>query len=366
MRTFRNNFYQLLFTAIVCCMTSAASAATTSYLLKINPSMSSSNTSGGFAGFNQNFTLSGTFNAHITDGSTIQFENVDVVGTALDSPNNQYPPGTVVKFTDFPGFPGKIDATYFGGSILIENIQQSYSGTFDGKSLAMKGQVLPISGADFFTTVYSLYASVVSPVPSPSPSPLPALSVGDVSVTTLQDIMAYWTPVVVDITMTPMPPTCLIVSAPLYGKATVDEYCASGSYTPAPGYVGKDGFTYQAVKGSFVSNIGKVSVSVLPPMKQCVDQTPIVMLTSFGAGQDATVNATLVTTFVGHIIKSTAGSLNICPASRLEFRANSTVGQAICKINGVVVGAKGYLKPHDRLVCSNQPEGRDIDRFRIR
>ena len=366
MSSFKTGFFRCFFLAFACSMASAASAVTTSYFLTIDPLMSMSNTSGGIAGFNQNFTLSGTFYAHIrdnvTDGNAIQFENIDVVGTALDSPNNQYPPGTVVKFTDFPAFPGTLDANNFGGSILIDNIQHSYSGTFDGKSLAMKGQLLPISGADFFTTIYSLYAGVVTP--QPSPTPIPALSVGDVSVTLLQDTTVQWTPVVVDLTMNPVAPTCRLVSPPVYGIATIDEFCRSGTYTPAPGYAGKDLFSYQAAKLGFVSNVGNVSVTI--DADTCTTQNPMVMLTSLGAGQDAAVNRTLITTFVGYILKSTSSALTICPGSRLEFRTQSTVGPAICRLNGLYVGDKGILKPRDRLTCSNLPQGGDIDRFFIR
>ncbi|MEK7413136.1 MAG: Ig-like domain-containing protein, partial [Planctomycetota bacterium] len=162
--------------------------------------------------------------------------------------------------------PGSINSTfpiclacpiYFSGSIVINNIQQSYTGYFDSMRplMAMKGQVLPLSGADFFTTVYSLNAAVTS---------TPALSVDDIDITVRTDTTATWTPRVIDITLSIEPPTCRIINLPAHGTATVDTYCRSGTYTPEPGYLGGDSFTYQAAKGGLLSNLGTVSVKVIP------------------------------------------------------------------------------------------------------
>ncbi|MDO8704145.1 MAG: Ig-like domain-containing protein [Sulfuricaulis sp.] len=349
-------FFRNFFLVLVCFAAAPVSAATTSYLLTIDPLISSSNVSGGFAGFNQNFTLSGTFNAHITDDVTIQFENIDVVGTALDSSNNQYPPGTVVKFTNFPTFPGDFNSISFGGSIVIDNIQQSYTGTFDGKKLAMKGQVLPISGADFFTTVYSLNAAVATP------TPFPPLSVGDVSITTLQDTMAFWTPVAIDLTMTPMAPTCRIVNTPANGTATVDEYCRSGTYMPAPGFIGNDAFTYQAAKGSMVSNIGTVSVAVSEGSvdQVCVQNNPVFQFSQTGK------QGTLTITFTGNITSHTNKEVKVCPGTTLSYMTTSTQGSVICKVKNNTTRGSGNLKINDHIKCTDKPAGKDKVHFKVK
>jgi hypothetical protein len=361
-------FFSLMF---VCFMAAPVSAATTSYLLTIDPLTSSSNTSGGFAGFNQNFTLSGTFNAHITDGITVQFENIDVVGTALDSPNNQYPPGTVVKFTDFPTFPGSIISSpclacpiSFSGSIVIDNIQQSYTGYFDSMRplMAMKGQVLPLSGADFFTTVYSLNAAVATTVPSPTPTPVPPLSVGDVSITTLRDTMAFWTPVVIDLTMTPMAPTCRIVNPAANGAATVDEFCRSGTYMPAPGFIGNDTFTYQATKNGFASNMGTVAVAVTEgPVDQiCVQNNPVSQFSQTGK------QGTLTISFTGNITSHTNKEAKVCPGTTLKYNATSTQGPVVCKVKNNTTRGSGSLKINDHLKCTDKPAGKDKVGFKVK
>ena len=366
-------FFSILFLAFIGFMAAPVSAATTSYLLKIDPLTSSSNISGGIAGFNQNFTLSGTFNALITDGTTIQFENIDVVGTALDSPNNQYPPGTVVKFTDFPTFPGVINTTFpiclacpisFSGSIVINNIQQSYTGAFDSMRplMAMKGQVLPLSGADFFTTVYSLNAAVTTPAPSPTPTPAPPLSVGDVSITTLRDTAAVWTPVVIDLTMTPMAPTCRIVNPPANGTATIDDYCRSGTYMPAPGFIGNDVFTYQASKGSLVSNIGTVAVAVTEgPVDQiCVQNNPVSQFSQTGK------QGTLTISFTGNITSHTNKEVKICPGTILKYQASSTQGPVECKVRNNTTRGSGSLKINDHIKCTDKPAGKDKVWFKVK
>ena len=354
--------FSILLLALVGFMAAPVSAAATSYLLTIDPQVSSSNTSGGIAGFNQNFMLSGTFSAHVTDDITIQFENIDVVGAALDSPNNMVPPGTVVKFTDFPNFPGEIKANIFGRSITIDNIQQTFTGTFDGKRLAMKGQALPISGADFFTTVYSLNAAVIASTPAPTPSPVPALSVGDVSIITPQDTTAFWTPVVIDLTMTPMAPTCRIVNPPANGTATIDDYCRSGTYMPAPGFIGNDVFTYQATKGSLVSNIGTVTVAVTegPVDQVCVQHNPVSQFSQTGK------QGTLTISFTGNITSHTNKEVRVCPGTALSYTTSSTLGPVVCRVRNNTTRGSGTLKINDHLKCTDKPAGKDKVYFKVK
>lgn len=66
----------------------------------------------------------------------------------------------------------------------------------------------------------------------------------DVALTTPQETQAAWTPDVSDRDGDPV--TCAIVTPPTHGSATVATDCASGSYTPSPGYSGSDSFIYAA------------------------------------------------------------------------------------------------------------------------
>jgi hypothetical protein len=83
---------------------------------------------------------------------------------------------------------------------------------------------------------------------------------GNVMVTASEDGPSVgWTPAVAD------PDTasrsCLIVSAPANGSASVTNNCSSGSYTPKPNFSGSDTFTYQVSDGTSTA-IGTVSVTV--------------------------------------------------------------------------------------------------------
>lgn len=157
------SFLRILCLALAFLSIAPAQAVTNGYVLKVAPG-SKANMSGGFAGWVQDFALSGTFQATVTDGSSIQFANIDVVATALNSANNQYPPGTVINFTSLPTFPGTYDGLNFAGSLTNG---PSYAGTFNGSLLSMNGQSLPPGTCcDQITTVYSIGATVV-PVTNP-------------------------------------------------------------------------------------------------------------------------------------------------------------------------------------------------------
>jgi len=91
-----------------------------------------------------------------------------------------------------------------------------------------------------------------------------------------------------------------------------------------------------------------------------------------GGGESDAVNETLKLKFLGPVT-TTTGLINrgrnrveICPGSTVSFEAESTVGPVSCKVNGRSVGDRGVVVAGDMLVCTNRPEGSDVDRFTIR
>jgi hypothetical protein len=206
------------------------------------------------------------------------------------------------------------------------------------------------TGAPFYLRLAGPTSLIVDPIPV----------VGDVSITMQQATTAVWKPVVSilgDITV-----SCEIASPPQHGAASVMSDCSQGTYTPAVGYVGTDSFVYRAY-GGIGSADGTVTVNVNAP--DCSTKYPVVRLTTDGAGQSRAINTTLTTTFTGNIVKAGTNKLVICRDSVLQFQAQSSVGSAHCLVNGVFMGTSGFLKASDRLVCSNNPTGADVDTFRI-
>ena len=95
-------------------------------------------------------------------------------------------------------------------------------------------------------------------------------------------------------------------------------------------------------------------------------------VTTVGGGAPDAVNETLTVTFSGPVATS-RGLTNrgrnlvpVCRGSTITFEADSTIGAASCKVNGVSVGRSGILSAGDALHCTNEPEGRDSDRFLVR
>ena len=96
---------------------------------------------------------------------------------------------------------------------------------------------------------------------------------------------------------------------------------------PAPGFIGNDVFTYQAAKGSFVSNIGTVTVAVTEgPLDQiCAQYNPVSLLTLTGK------QGTLTIRFTGHIVSYTNKVVKVCPGTVLSYTTTSTQGPVVCK-----------------------------------
>ena len=100
-------------------------------------------------------------------------------------------------------------------------------------------------------------AEAVAPPPS---NVQPA--VANLALVTNQNSSVTWTPRVNDANGDPL--TCRIRYPAYYGVASVAPDCSSGTYTPNPGFVGNDSFTYQAKDQALVSNLGDVTVTVGP------------------------------------------------------------------------------------------------------
>jgi hypothetical protein len=107
------------------------------------------------------------------------------------------------------------------------------------------------------------------------------------------------------------------------------------------------------------------------------------------AGGSPLTEYTLTVTFRGPVVRVREGRMNrltVCPGARVAFQAESTLGDPRCWIGprrashsaasggssrgrssrGRSGGAvAGTLESGDVLVCSNRPDGRDVDRFRI-
>ena len=189
---------------------------------------------------------------------------------------------------------------------------------------------------------------------------------GDIAIGTHSGLIREWIP---DVTSADgYPVTCSILSQPTNGVATVDAGCTFGTYQSNDSFTGIDTFMYTVTAGG-VSATATVTVNVSPT--QC-HAYPLKMVTTTGGGQSQSVNGQLVTTFTGRLTTEqglTSGAKNkvtICPGSTVEFDSVSTVGTARCSINGIATAANGTVAAGDKLICTNKPDGSDIDRFSVK
>ena len=95
------------------------------------------------------------------------------------------------------------------------------------------------------------------------------------------------------------------------------------------------------------------------------------------AGGPPLIEHTLTVQFEGPLVRvhearseHAPNQLFLCPGSRIEFQAESTLGEAHCWVSRGVGRqprgsgtATGTLQARDTLVCSNEPEGSDTDVF---
>lgn len=125
--------------------------------------------------------------------------------------------------------------------------------------IAMVGFPCPPSYVGYGTVLIDNV--VVAEAVAPPPSNVPP-AVANLSLTTIQNNSVTWTPRVNDANGDPL--ACTIRYPASNGVATVAPDCSSGTYTPNPGFVGNDSFTYRAKDQALLSNLGNVSVTVGP------------------------------------------------------------------------------------------------------
>ena len=197
--------------------------------------------------------------------------------------------------------------------------------------------------------------------------------VKDISITVESGVVSPWIP---DFTESGSgyPHSCAIATNALNGNATVNADCSSGSYVSGAGYTGLDSFVYVVTDdGAGFQSTGTVTVNVLPPPDPaCINSYPVKQMTTVGGGQSPSVNSTVQTTFTGHITTEaglTFGSKNavkVCSGTTVDYETISSVGTALCHINGVAVANTGSMSFGDKLICTNKPDGSDTDRFSVK
>ena len=176
----------------------------------------------------------------------------------------------------------------------------------------------------------------------------------------------------VDCYGTPLDVSCAITSQAANGIATVSPDCSSGTYQSGAGFFGADSFTYAVTDKQGASGTGTVFVSCVYDSFPFCDNNQVRQITTTGGGQGTAANATVQTTFTGKITTEaglTSGgknSVKICPDTNVDYETTSTVGTALCRINGVAVANTGTLAIGDKLICTNKPDGSDTDRFSVK
>jgi hypothetical protein len=91
----------------------------------------------------------------------------------------------------------------------------------------------------------------------------------------------------------------------------------------------------------------------------CIEAYPIKQII-----YDSKSKLTMVVT--GNISKSTNKEVRICPTTKLEYNATSTVHPVTCYINNVVVAPKGSVSVDSQLKCNVKPYAGDQYRIRIK
>ena len=197
--------------------------------------------------------------------------------------------------------------------------------------------------------------------------------VNDVNISGESATVINWVPSFTDDPNAGDTHTCWIEANASNGNATVNADCSGGTYTSGIAYEGIDNFTYSVTNQSGLSDTGTVTVNVLPaPDPVCINSYPVKQVTTVGGGQSAAINATVQTTFTGYITTEaglTSGGKNavkVCSGTTVDYETTSSVGTALCRINGVASAASGTIFIGDKLICTNKPDGSDTDRFSIK
>jgi hypothetical protein len=110
------------------------------------------------------------------------------------------------------------------------------------------------------------------------------------------------------------------------------------------------------------------------PATACELAHPISQVATERVGHNVPTNRTLTVTFIGPIANADKlkpggkQKLKVCEGTRLEYRAESTVGSVSCTLDKKPMPPQGAIKVDagmQRLVCMNKPEGSDVDQFQI-
>lgn len=106
----------------------------------------------------------------------------------------------------------------------------------------------------------------------------------------------------------------------------------------------------------------------------CEIAHPISMVATENAGRHVPTNRTMTVTLIGPITnvnKLKHGGkqrVTICEGARLQYRTESTVGSVSCTLDKKAMPPQGAIKIDagvQRFVCTNKPEGNDVDQFQI-
>ena len=184
------------------------------------------------------------------------------------------------------------------------------------------------------------------------------------------DSIAVWQPVVSDPDGDSL--TCRLERLPTHGVVTLALDCSGGTYTPSPGYVGPDSFSYYAKDGIFDSNFANVNVTVYsgpapsptptptPTTRPCEADYPVTRVNSVGK------QGTLSVTFTGNIVSLTNKEIKICPDTALSYAAGSTQDVVKCKVKNNLSSGNGMLRIRDHLKCTDKPAGKDKIQFKVK
>ena len=110
------------------------------------------------------------------------------------------------------------------------------------------------------------------------------------------------------------------------------------------------------------------------PATACETSHPISMVATESVGRNVPTNRTMTVTLIGPITnanKLTRGGkqkIQVCEGTRLQYHAESTAGTASCTLDKKPMPPQGAIKVDagmQRLVCTDKPDGGDVDQIQI-
>ncbi|MEK7817155.1 MAG: hypothetical protein AAB281_02755 [Actinomycetota bacterium] len=136
------------------------------------------------------------------------------------------------------------------------------------------------------------------------------------------------------------------------------------------------------LKTAITLTLGTLAALTLPagpaaatgPATACEIAHPISMVATEHAGQNVPTNRTMTVTFIGPIANADKlkpggkQKIMVCEGSPLQYRTESTVGSVSCTLDKKPMPPQGAIKVDasvQRFVCTNKPDGSDVDQFQI-